>query len=302
MGIRKWLGLEDEMTDPNRETEDLSEALPPGEQYATGPHVEHFTPDAVNQSAELADALPYARRVDQALREAREAQVEQARATITGARADDAYFDDSQQTSFAQAGDRLEEMTSTAERRYMGVPGLTPAAAPAEHQPDDDGERCEVCGQKIPTDHDLLAEVLGWLGTDGGDELVRRFYIRLFEVAPDLRTLFPDDITIQEEKLLSGIVSLLQLFKAGDDQMEALDSALAKFGRSHTRFDPAATIEEYAAVKGVLFEVAAGMLGDKLTPRHVAALTRAYEYAAGMMLAAQATAKLSGKGRRRRTV
>jgi hemoglobin-like flavoprotein len=144
--------------------------------------------------------------------------------------------------------------------------------------------------------------VLGWLGTDGGDELVRRFYIRLFEVAPDLRTLFPDDITIQEEKLLSGIVSLLQLFKAGDDQMEALDSALAKFGRSHTRFDPAATIEEYAAVKGVLFEVAAGMLGDKLTPRHVAALTRAYEYAAGMMLAAQATAKLSGKGRRRRTV
>jgi hemoglobin-like flavoprotein len=295
MGIRKWLGLEDEMTDPNRETEDLSEALPPGEQYATGPHEEHFTPDAVSRSAELADAMrgdnPHARQFDQA------------RATITGARADDAYFDDSQQTSFAQAGDRLEEMTSTAERRYMGVPGLTPAAAaPAEHQPDDDGERCEVCGQKIPTDHDLLAEVLGWLGTDGGDELVRRFYIRLFEVAPDLRTLFPDDITIQEEKLLSGIVSLLQLFKAGDDQMEALDSALAKFGRSHTRFDPAATIEEYAAVKGVLFEVAAGMLGDKLTPRHVAALTRAYEYAAGMMLAAQATAKLSGKGRRRRTV
>lgn len=273
MGWKKLLGLEDPMSEQNRETEEL----PTGEQYATGTHDdpgEHFTDQAVNEAAEAADAIRRARLAP-----------------------DDAYFTD-EQTSFAQAADRLDPLTDTAERRFMGVPGLSPA----EEEPTHDGERCEVCGQRIPTDHELLAELLGWLGIDGGGELVRRFYIRLFEVAPDLRPLFPADIKIQEEKLLSGIVSLLQLFRAGDDQMEALNAALAKFGRSHTRFDPAATIEEYAAVKGVLFEVAAGMLADKLTPRHVAALTRAYEYAAGMMLAAQATAKLTGKGRRRRTV
>lgn len=165
----------------------------------------------------------------------------------------------------------------------------------------DAAEHCPQCGAVIKNDHDLLDELLGWLAPAGG-EFVHRFYVRLFEVAPYLRELFPAQIELQEEKLLSAIVSLLQLFQAGEAQMETLNSALARFGRSHTRFDPAATIEEYAVVKTVLVEIAGQMLGEKVTPRHTAALTRAYEYAAGMMLAAQATAKLSGVGRRRRTV
>lgn len=174
-------------------------------------------------------------------------------------------------------------------------------SAPVASEPEPSGEACPSCGRPLPGDHELLAEIKEWLAPHAA-EATHRFYERLFEVAPELRDLFPEDIKIQEEKLLSAIIALLDLFQAGDAEMEALNSALARFGRSHTRFDPAATIEEYAAVKAVLFGVVSDMLNEKLTARHVAALTRAYEYAAGMMLAAQATARLSGVGRRRRTV
>lgn len=168
----------------------------------------------------------------------------------------------------------------------------TPAAPP-------EGARCPHCGGRMPTDHELLTEALGWLKPHG-NAAMHLFYERLFAAAPELRQLFPERIEEQEEKLLSAIVALLQLFKAGDEEMEKLDSALARYGRSHTRFDPAATLEEYAAVKGVLFGVLSEMLGDRLTARHAAALVRAYEYAAGRMLISQATARFDGEGRRRR--
>lgn len=179
--------------------------------------------------------------------------------------------------------------------------GLAGAVESARKQNDDDAERCTHCGGRMPTDHELLTEVLGWL-RPAGREAMHRFYVHLFELAPDLRPLFPEKIDEQEEKLLTGIVALLSLFKAGDREMEQLNSELARFGRSHIRFDPPATIEEYAVVKRTFFDVVGDMLGDKLTSLHVAALVRAYEYTAGMMLAAQATARLKGVGRRRRTV
>jgi hemoglobin-like flavoprotein len=166
---------------------------------------------------------------------------------------------------------------------------------------DDESETCEHCGGKVPTDHELLMQVKEWVAP-AGPQAMHRFYELLFTVDPNLRELFPARIETQEEKLLTAIVALLDLFNAGEAQMEKLNSTLASFGRKHTRFDPAATIEEYAAVKGVLFQVFGELLGSKLTPRHINVLTRAYEYAAGMMLASQATAKLTGAGRRRRTV
>jgi hemoglobin-like flavoprotein len=213
---------------------------------------------------------------------------------------------DPDQTTFQEAEQRLADRDPLTDSgvHYMGLPGLdatAPTSGAGQAQDDAAGDRCPHCGARIPSDHELLTEVLGWLAP-AGDDFVHEFYIELFEARPDLRPLFPDDIQLQEEKLLTAIVSLLRMFKAGEQEMEQLNSALAKFGRSHTRFDPAATIEEYAAVWTVLAGVAVRMLGDKLTDRHVAALRRAYEYGAGMMLAAQATAKLAGVGRRRRTV
>jgi hemoglobin-like flavoprotein len=215
-----------------------------------------------------------------------------------------ARYQASGQTSFAEAAERLPERDPLTDSGVGGLPGLN-VLAPVEGAgvgaDDSEGERCATCGGKIPGDHDLLTEILSWLAP-AGEEFVSQFYIRLFEAHPELRPLFPEDIKIQEEKLLSAVVSLLKLFKAGDDEMEKLDSALSRFGRSHTRFDPAATIEEYAAVWAALADTATEMLGEKLTDRHAKALRRAYEYAAGKMLAAQATAKLRGEGRRRRTV
>lgn len=163
----------------------------------------------------------------------------------------------------------------------------------------DDAPRCAHCGGRMPTDHELLMEIYEWVAPIG-PQAMHQFYENLFAADPDLRELFPEEIETQEEKLLSAIVALLRLFNAGETEMEQLDSALARYGRSHTRFDPPATIEEYATVKTVLFGVLGPALGSKLTKSHLNVLTRAYEYAAGKMLAAQATAKFTGTGRRRR--
>lgn len=166
--------------------------------------------------------------------------------------------------------------------------------------PVDEDQVCEHCGGRMPNDHELLMQVLEWVAPIG-PQATHAFYERLFGYAPNLRELFPTRIEVQEEKLLSAIVALLQNFQAGEAQMDALDSKLASFGRSHLRFDPAATIEEYAVVWRCLAEVLTEALGARLTDRHVNVLRRAYEYAAGKMMASQATARLAGRGRRRRT-
>lgn len=270
-------------TEPDDKTHDVAprwsvrsdQELPPGEQYATGSHQETYD----TASHYIAEAL-----TDQPLDGDLRREGDQLQEYGDGAWHD---VDDPPLPAIQRDPDPVVDSGV----HYFS--GLTEATA-------GDTESCPTCGRPYMSDHQLLVQVLDWLAPSGA-EAVRIFYQRLFTAAPHLRTLFPEKIQTQEEKLLSAITALLRLFKSSESDMEQLDSALAKYGRSHVRFDPPASLEEYALVKKLLFEVVAELLGDKLTDRHAAALTRAYEYAAGTMLAAQATANLSGPGRRRRT-
>lgn len=165
---------------------------------------------------------------------------------------------------------------------------------------------CTHCGGRgyVPGLNDLLNESLALLG-DQGDEVIRAFYSRLFMVASGLAALFPGNPTEgdlgtdhkgarQRERLLNAIAALADLYDPADaDKMERLDSALERFGRSHAAFArpdgtiKGATIEEYAAVKDALFTTLVRTAQDAWKAEYTEAWSQAYDYAAGMMVAAQ---------------
>jgi hemoglobin-like flavoprotein len=164
-------------------------------------------------------------------------------------------------------------------------------------------EHCKGVGY-LPGVNDLLLESAGLLGGDG-DEVIRLFYTQLFAEHPQMRALFPGDPTkgdfgsddrgaTQRDRLLGAIGSLAELYDpAVPAKMDRLDTALKSFGRHHAAFArpdgtvSAATLEEYAWVKAALFSTLIRVTADKWKPEYSEAWSRAYDYAAGVMMAEQ---------------
>lgn len=144
---------------------------------------------------------------------------------------------------------------------------------------------CASCGQSIPKDTVLMMTSLE--GVNGAD-LAERFYARLFEIRPDLRELFPD-VPTQSGRLAGALVGLAKWFDPQDtDAMGRLYGALQTMGWAHLRFSPAPSLVDYADVKTALV---ATLTDYQVGPAAMAAWSRAYDYAAGVMLATQATGR-----------
>lgn len=203
---------------------------------------------------------------------------------------------------------------------------MAPVALPADHAERDRGDEvhdtstrmqaadvraqrpeCPACHGKgyVMSTSDLLRESIGLVG-DNGDLLVREFYASLLDAAPNLAPLFPPDLLTaasgdelsagygQRSRLLGALVSLSQTYDPDDSNaMTALDTALSAWGGRHGAFQrpdgtvSGASLEEYAAVKGVLFRVLVLAAGDLWRDEYTRAWSEAYDYAAGVMLAAQ---------------
>jgi hemoglobin-like flavoprotein len=58
------------------------------------------------------------------------------------------------------------------------------------------------------------------------------FYARLFELAPDARTLFPEDIARQQLKLMDMIAAIVGAL----DKREIFQSIISYSGRQHAQF------------------------------------------------------------------
>ena len=68
--------------------------------------------------------------------------------------------------------------------------------------------------------------------SERGDEITERFYRRLFEARPELRPMFPDDMTAQRKKLFDSLRVVIDHLRTPAQvraQLEAL-------GRSHVRY------------------------------------------------------------------
>ena len=105
------------------------------------------------------------------------------------------------------------------------------------------------------------------------------FYSRLFEVEPGYRTLFPDDISEQKQKLMT----MLAVAVNGLGRIEAIVPAVRKLGERHAGYG--VTPDQYPAVGSALLWTLAQGLGEDFTPEVETAWIAAYSLLADTMVA-----------------
>lgn len=109
------------------------------------------------------------------------------------------------------------------------------------------------------------------------DDVVRRFYDRLFDLAPDTRALFPDEL---DELRTSFRATLADLVASLDDLPDFALQTRA-LGARHRGYG--VTAVHYRAVRDALLETLAESLGDGFTDDHAEAWGQAYDLMAEVM-------------------
>jgi hemoglobin-like flavoprotein len=116
-----------------------------------------------------------------------------------------------------------------------------------------------------------------------GDELMRKFYDRLFEVAPSVQPLFADvDMERQRQALLNMLVVLRESLRDLDDIVPDLED----LGARHVEYG--AQPAHYPVVGQVLIGAMAEIAGDAWKPEYTAAWQEAYGVVQGVMLSGAA--------------
>lgn len=103
------------------------------------------------------------------------------------------------------------------------------------------------------------------------------FYDRLFEVTPDLRKLFPQDLAEQKSKLMTMLTTAVTNLH----QLYTVLPAVQELGRRHVGYG--VKPEHYALVGGALLWTLEKGLGPDFTPEVKAAWTETYTTLAGAM-------------------
>jgi methyl-accepting chemotaxis protein len=112
-----------------------------------------------------------------------------------------------------------------------------------------------------------------------GDELMDRFYARLFAVAPEVEPLFAGaDMQAQKSMLLGALVLLRR--HLGD--LETIVPILRGLGARHVAYG--ARPEHYPVVGAALIASMAEVAGEAWRPQHERAWTAAFDVVAGAML------------------
>ncbi|SFG88382.1 globin family protein [Methylobacterium gossipiicola] len=108
------------------------------------------------------------------------------------------------------------------------------------------------------------------------------FYGRLFEIAPAVRPMFPEDMREQKKKLMA----MLSLAVTNLDKPDIVVPALQKLGRQHAAFGTEAA--HYEPVGEALLWTLEQGLGPDFTPSVHEAWVETYGLVAGVMKAAAA--------------
>jgi nitric oxide dioxygenase len=103
------------------------------------------------------------------------------------------------------------------------------------------------------------------------------FYNRLFEVAPGVRAMFPDDMTEQRKKLMGMLAAVVN----GLGNLESILPAASALAKRHVGYGAKA---EHYPVGGTLLWTLEKGLGDAWTPDVAAAWTAAYGTLSGYMI------------------
>jgi hemoglobin-like flavoprotein len=105
------------------------------------------------------------------------------------------------------------------------------------------------------------------------------FYDRLFELAPQVRAMFPDDLTEQRKKLMATLAVVV----GGLGNLPSVLPAAAALAKRHV--DYGAKPEHYPVVGAALLGTLETGLGEAWTPPLAAAWTAAYGTLSGYMIA-----------------
>jgi hemoglobin-like flavoprotein len=110
------------------------------------------------------------------------------------------------------------------------------------------------------------------------------FYDRLFTIAPQVKPMFPADMTEQKKKLIAMLATAVTNLH----QVETILPAIENLGKRHVAYD--VTSAHYEPVGAALLWTLEQGLGPEFTPPVIAAWTEAYMTLAGVMQGAAATA------------
>ncbi|MGX9427273.1 MULTISPECIES: globin family protein [Bradyrhizobium] len=104
------------------------------------------------------------------------------------------------------------------------------------------------------------------------------FYDRLFEVAPTVRAMFPDDMTEQRKKLMAVLAVVVN----GLSNLQSVLPAASALAKRHVSYGTKA--EHYPVVGDALLWTLQKGLGEAWTPEVAAAWTAAYGTLSGYMI------------------
>jgi hemoglobin-like flavoprotein len=104
------------------------------------------------------------------------------------------------------------------------------------------------------------------------------FYDRLFEVAPSVRAMFPDDMKEQRKKLMATLAVVV----GGLTNLEAVLPAASALAKRHVSYG--AKAEHYPVVGAALLWTLEKGLGDAWTPEVSEAWISAYGTLSGYMI------------------
>ena len=104
------------------------------------------------------------------------------------------------------------------------------------------------------------------------------FYGRLFEIAPDVRALFPSDITAQKQKLMI----MLGTAVGGLSRLDSLMPVIGALGERHAGYG--VKVEHFTPVGAALLWTLAQGLGDEFTPQVEDAWATAYGLLSQVMI------------------
>jgi hemoglobin-like flavoprotein len=106
------------------------------------------------------------------------------------------------------------------------------------------------------------------------------FYSRLFEIAPEIRPMFPNDLTEQKKKLMSMLGTVV----SGLSRLDMMVPAIQMLGRRHAEYG--VTAAHYAPVGAALVWTLEQGLGDEFTDEVRKAWVAAFTTLATTMIAA----------------
>ena len=115
------------------------------------------------------------------------------------------------------------------------------------------------------------------------DKAADLFYDRLFMIAPEVRSLFPADLSEQKKKLLQVLTTAVTNLH----QVEKVLPAVEELGRRHVAYG--VTEKHFEPVGAALLWTLEQGLGPDFSPPVKAAWTETYVTVAGVMTRAAAT-------------